>query len=153
MVSLSDIDGAITVAGLTEAGATLLSKRLIEMTLDLPWRDWDVGNLLCARPEKWQHSLIASRNAAPVGWAIASRKPAGIHLHHIVVAPEERSLGIGTMLLDELIRRSRPDVVSLKVHDSNMSAIRLYRRMGFTESPSVTGSYLELSYESTGADS
>jgi ribosomal protein S18 acetylase RimI-like enzyme len=57
------------------------------------------------------------------------------YIEHIAVAPEARGLGIGTKLLDHALRYTGKtpglSTTSLYVAASNVSAQRLYERMGF----------------------
>jgi threonine synthase len=52
------------------------------------------------------------------------------HLSYIAVGAEARGRGVGTMLLEEAIRRTAGDL-SLHVDTGNESAIRLYEKFGF----------------------
>lgn len=137
----TDPGGAgLRIEPLTEAVAERLADDLLAMTRDAEWDDWERGHLLSARPEKWQRSLLAVREGRPVGWAVVSATDEGAHLHHIVVAPGQRSAGVGARLMGELLARTAPGVLTLKVHPDNLAAARFYERLGFVEqAPSATG--------------
>lgn len=136
----ADTDARLSIEPLTEALAEQLADELLAMTRDVGWDDWEREQLLSARPEKWQRSLLAMRGGRPVGWAVVSATDAGAHLHHIVVAPQQRSSGVGARLMAELLARSAPGVLTLKVHPDNPAAARFYERLGFTEqAPSASG--------------
>jgi GNAT superfamily N-acetyltransferase len=131
----------VTIEVLTEARADELADQLIAMTNDLDWDDWGREHLLSPRDEKWERSLLAVRGPRPVAWAVVSRTGQGAHLHHIVVARAERSAGVGAFLLEEVIRRTRPGVLTLKVPPKNVAAARFYVRLGFDEQPVSSSGY------------
>ena len=75
-----------------------------------------VGAAVCV----WSYSTFAG-------------KPS-VNLHDFSVLPEAQGLGVGTALLGDLERRARERgcaKLTLEVHDSNESAMRLYARFGF----------------------
>lgn len=133
-------DADVRVEPLTEQAAERLADELLAMTRDAEWDDWEREHLLSQRPQKWQRSLLAVKAGRPVGWAVVSATDEGAHLHHIVVAPGERSAGVGRRLMLELLRRTAPGVLTLKVHPDNGDAARFYERLGFIEqAPSPSG--------------
>jgi len=70
-----------------------------------------------------------------VGFAVGLRQLDEVHVLDIAVAAAMRRRGIGHRLLTELIRQERADGadgVTLEVRRSNVAAIALYRRLGFT---------------------
>lgn len=87
---------------------------------------WTRENLLTDLPDKWQLSFAMW--PGPVGYAILSRKPSGVHLHHLAVREELRNQGLGSRMIAECLARG---VVTLKVHHANAGAIRLYQKHGF----------------------
>ena len=58
----------------------------------------------------------------------------------LTVAPEHRGRGLGAALTAGLTRAlaARYDVVALGVYPANTGAIRLYRRLGYTDSLALT---------------
>jgi ribosomal protein S18 acetylase RimI-like enzyme len=150
MGPVSGTDDDIVVEVLTEARAEQLADELLAMTADAAWDDWDRQNLLSGRPEKWALSLLALDDGRPVGWAIASRTADSVHLHHLVVAPQRRSAGIGSLLVQQLLRSSGPAPLTLKVHPGNEPAARFYRRLGFRETGAAPSGYLCFTSEATG---
>lgn len=141
MDPLTPSAGDVRIESLTHELATRLADELLAMTRDAAWDDWTREHLLSPRPEKWQRSLLAVRGTTPVGWAVVSRTDIGAHLHHIVVAPGDRSLGVGAQLVRELLRRTAPGTVTLKVHPDNEDAARFYRRLGFVEQEPAPSGY------------
>ncbi len=56
------------------------------------------------------------------------------HITNLAVHPEHRKMGLGEMMLSEMIRISREDGIlkhTLEVRASNEPAIGLYKKMGF----------------------
>jgi GNAT superfamily N-acetyltransferase len=61
-------------------------------------------------------------------------------LRLLAVAPEARGRGVGRALVDECIRRARRDgATALGLHTSRsmVTAVQLYRRMGFARAPEL----------------
>ena len=100
-------------------------------------------------PTPWSRSMFASELAKPssisigavetetdelVGYLIISRYVDAWHVMNVAVAPDRRSQGIATMLLERLFELTADDErrgYTLEVRVSNDSAIRLYERLGF----------------------
>jgi ribosomal protein S18 acetylase RimI-like enzyme len=61
------------------------------------------------------------------------------HLSRLAIAPAHRGRGLGTQFIEMLLREGKKTLgvtrSSLFVHTSNTSAIALYERLGFTQSP------------------
>ena len=61
------------------------------------------------------------------------------HLSRLAVAPDYRGRGLGTQLIETLLREGKKTLGvtqgSLFVHVTNTSATALYERLGFTRSP------------------
>lgn len=131
----------VQVEPLTRDRAEELADQLVAMVGDIEWDYWSREHLLAHRNEKWERSLLATRGGEPVGWAVVSRTEGGAHLHHLAVAKEARSNGIGALLMAEALRRTWPGVLTLKVHPDNDAAARFYMRMGFREKPGTGNGY------------
>lgn len=59
----------------------------------------------------------------------------GVFLNNLCVDPQMRNKGIGTQLVRRVIEQARKagkDHVMLQVADSNISAINIYKKLGFT---------------------
>jgi ribosomal-protein-alanine N-acetyltransferase len=100
-------------------------------------------------PTPWSRSMFAgeltksssvclgaydSDTDALVGYLIISRYVDAWHVMNVAVAPEYRSRGIATKLLEHLFERTAGDGrrgYTLEVRVSNNSAIRLYEKLGF----------------------
>lgn len=66
------------------------------------------------------------------------------HITNIAVHPGHRAKGIGSLLLDEMIRYAISkgiESLTLEVRASNHSALRLYRKKGFSEAGVRKGYY------------
>ena len=72
-----------------------------------------------------------------IGYAILSRPgPEHIHLHHLMIAAEERNVGYGTHMVAEMAARCRVagvDKLTLKTPQDNVDAIRFYGRFNFAK--------------------
>jgi GNAT superfamily N-acetyltransferase len=141
MNSASVAPGDVIIEPLTEDRARKLAVQLVALTSDSNGTDWEVVHLLTPLDEKWKRSLLATRRGCPVGYAVVSRTDHGAHLHLIVVARGERSAGVGSLLMGELLRCTRPGILTLKVHPDNESAVRFYLHLGFDEQPLSLNGY------------
>jgi ribosomal protein S18 acetylase RimI-like enzyme len=94
--------------------------------------------------EKAQRALIRSTvNGGDVSIIVANRRPVGwlqlqdaddaLYLHQLYIAPEYQGRGIGTRLIESILRRAREMAVPvhLWVVRNNDHARRLYQRLGF----------------------
>ncbi|MCX4028056.1 ribosomal protein S18-alanine N-acetyltransferase [Spartinivicinus marinus] len=71
-----------------------------------------------------------------IGHGVFSVAVGEAHLLNITVAPEFQGNGYGQILLSYFLSRARElaaEVMFLEVRSSNLSAIRLYKRIGFEE--------------------
>src|SRR4051794_8594 len=113
----------ISTATLTESLAREHVSGLLTLGLDLPWHSWTAEHLLADRPEKWSRSVVAwDAHGRPAGYAVASRRGDAVHLHHIVVRPDQRGQGIGRALTARIVAAARNDglaAVTLKVDVAN----------------------------------
>ncbi|MEM9291947.1 MAG: GNAT family N-acetyltransferase [Acidobacteriota bacterium] len=70
----------------------------------------------------------------PAGRLYVDRREEEIRLIDIALAPETRNRGIGGQLLEDLIAEARGRGVPVRIHvERNNPALRLYRRLGFTD--------------------
>ncbi len=65
-----------------------------------------------------------------VGYLLYEKQVDRLHIAHVAVRPDCRSLGIGRNLIRSLADRARC-YVTLHVRKSNLKAQRLYQRLGF----------------------
>lgn len=78
--------------------------------------------------------LAASIGDQLAGYLICSRYDDVWHLMNVAVDPSLRRRGVGTALLAEMLARAGlgRDRYTLEVRTSNLGAIKLYERFGFT---------------------
>ena len=110
---------------------------LIAVAADVPGEYWAAENFLAERPDKWRLSFGVWLDDRLIGYAILSRPgPEHIHLHHFMVAAEERNVGYGTHMVAEMAARCRvagADRLTLKTPQDNADAIRFYGRFNFAK--------------------
>lgn len=113
-------------------------KRVLEidrLSFPVPWPERSYRYELTENPAS--NLLVAERNGSVhrvVGfigcWLIADE----VHISTLAVHPSFRGLGIGRMLLEttlERCARNGAEIATLEVRVSNVTAINLYRKMGF----------------------
>jgi len=107
----------------------------IAIASDIPGEYWNAENFLLDLPEKWMLSLCARIGDKPVGYAIISRTASACaHLHHFMVASDQRGIGLGVDLLAHVKDRCESEGchgLSLKVARDNHRAQTFYRSHGF----------------------
>ncbi|MCD6171980.1 MAG: ribosomal protein S18-alanine N-acetyltransferase [Thermoplasmata archaeon] len=84
--------------------------------------------------------FVADENKKIVGYAIGDK-----HRHLIVsiaVHPEYRRNGIGTMLINEILKNME-DYAVLQVRKSNIDAIKFYKKNGFNEKNIIKYYYID----------
>ena len=78
--------------------------------------------------------FLVLQSGHPIGRAVVDASPAGLHLVDIAVRPEARRSGAATAILSALqahaLARRLP--LSLAVRHTNLAALRLYQKLGFT---------------------
>ena len=97
------------------------------------WEQWDARHL-------WGHRLVAQRLGEVVGWAALSpastrRCYIGVAENSVYVAREARGLGIGRMLLGELIAGADTTgiwMIQTSIFPENRPSLALHERCGFT---------------------
>lgn len=107
----------------------------LAIAADVPGEYWTHEHFRRDLPLKWDLSLAAWDAARPVGYAIVSAKAhSTAHLHHLMLAPDQRGGGLGRRLLEAAISRAKAHGrthFTLKVAAGN-PAHRFYSRAGFT---------------------
>lgn len=89
---------------------------------------------------------VAVEDAVVIGYGLLRGWDEGFAIPSLGIAihPSVRSSGLGTSLMEFLhvaARRRQADRIRLRVHAGNLSAARLYRRLGYSFEP-PTGDYL-----------
>ena len=109
---------------------------------DLSWDYWTNEHFLKELNNKWQLSFIVNYKNNLSGYAIASQKTdSSIHLHHIIINPIYRGLGIGKHMMNELYKRAithDATILTLKVPTINIEAIEFYKSNQFTIDETLT---------------
>jgi ribosomal protein S18 acetylase RimI-like enzyme len=85
--------------------------------------------------------LVVIMDAQIIGFAQLTLWSRAAEISDVVIAPAWRSRGIGTALITRLIDTAREmahDTVEIGVALSNPHALRLYRRLGFTDGRTLT---------------
>lgn len=104
---------------------------------DMLGEPWGQAQWLMDLPSKWDLSWVLLREARPIGFLIASRKERALHIHRFAVAVNERSKGLGMLLMASAAQRALEQGclnITLKVHHANAGATAFYTRLGFTPS-------------------
>ncbi len=71
-------------------------------------------------------------DGAPAGRLYLNYKPADVRIMDILLAPEYRGSGIGTVLLREILTKAAAAGQSVSIHvEQENPALRLYERLGF----------------------
>ena len=78
-------------------------------------------------------SYIVQADGIDAGWIVVSEAPEQLRLVEIMVLPECRDKGIGSVAIAEALRihQAKQKPVRLDVNPMNHGAIRLYERLGF----------------------
>lgn len=67
-----------------------------------------------------------------------------VHITNLSVVPDDRFLGIGRMLIEQVVlyaRQAAKDAITLEVRASNLPALNLYRKIGFEQVGRKVGYY------------
>ena len=97
-----------------------------------PWSRGSFADALASGYEAW----IMHRAGEPIGYSIVLNVLDESHLLDIGVVAAVQGQGFGRQFLDWLCERARQrgsDSFFLEVRPSNIAALRLYERFGFTE--------------------
>ena len=114
-------------------------------------------------PTPWSANLFRNEIASPIsrllvarvgcerggwvaGYLVYWRVADEIHLHNLAVRRDVRRQGIGSRLLDEVVRSSRPKGarwLTLEVRRSNHGAQRFYEKYGFSVRGARPGYYTD----------
>ena len=99
-----------------------------------PWESWDTSHLKSCR-------LIAHSDATIAGWtaltAVSSRCVyAGVAEVSVYICPKFKQLGVGTLLLDALIKASEQEgiwTLQSSMFLENKASIALHKKLDFRE--------------------
>ena len=126
---------AVTVDALTAADALACADLEAELFAgDDPWSARAFRSAVRARDTHYVAARVAGVLVGYAGLALLGpRAHPEAEVHTIAVTPAQQGAGIGSVLLDELLRvaDSRGGPVFLEVRTDNEAAIGLYRSRGF----------------------
>ena len=96
-----------------------------------PWSLDAVKSVL--QREDVVYKLVYDETKAPIGYFIAAALFEEAELYRIGVIPEQRGMGYGKKLMNELLKNcpQKTEKIFLEVRESNTAAIRLYESYGF----------------------
>ncbi len=97
-------------------------------------REWYEGEL--KRPEVCFIYVLRTADQPVAGFCAFWRVAEQIHINNLAIRPELRGRGLGSLLLQAVIAeagRLGASRATLEVRRSNLPAIRLYQRAGFSE--------------------
>ena len=104
-----------------------------------PYPSYFLSELARDNPETF---LVLTLNNEIVGYGVVDRWEDHDHLISIAVRPDSRRKGLGEALLVELEKRlSKGRPLRLEVRQSNLAAIHLYSKRGFTKTGLAEGYY------------
>ena len=93
--------------------------------------NWGEEQFLSELPDKWNLRLSVWDDK-PIAYTILSKKWVDrIHIHQFMVKAEYRSSGIGSLMLDGVLKKYLGEDISLKVHKDHEGAIKFYERHNF----------------------
>lgn len=127
-------DGEAVHAGIVALAGTLPGDTVVRTTAD------DFRQQFSQRPAL-VHGLIAERGGRPAGLCLwltyfSSWRGHGVYIQDLYVVPEERSSGLGRMLIARAAAdgaRAGGRFIRLAVDIANARAVPFYERLGFTE--------------------
>lgn len=77
---------------------------------------------------------IVLLDGAPAGRLYLHRRPKDVRIMDILLAPEYRGSGIGTVLLHDILENAAAAGQSVSIHvEQDNPALRLYERLGFRQ--------------------
>lgn len=79
------------------------------------------------------NTLVADSNGEILGYIVISKIQNEINIDNIAVRPDMRQKGIGSSLLEFVIKENPNSIFFLEVRPSNTPAINLYKKFGFKE--------------------
>ena len=112
---------------------------LEEASFDDPYPSYFLSELARDNPDTF---LVLTLNNEIVAYGVVDHWEDHDHLISIAVRPDSRRKGLGETLLVELEKRlSKERPMKLEVRQSNLAAIQLYSKRGFTKTGVAEGYY------------
>jgi RimJ/RimL family protein N-acetyltransferase len=110
-------------------------KSILKVAADQKEEYWILDHFLIEKPMKWQLSFGVWAKDKIIGYAILSKQNSQfVHIHHFMLHKDYRGQGLGTCMIDEVIKRSKAlnfNIITLKVHQNNRAAKIFYKKLGF----------------------
>ena len=133
---MSDNDTTLTIKSIGRHDILAHQKKFVAIASDVPGEYWSLEEFLLDLPAKWDLSFALWQDAQPIGYAILSQKSAPqVHLHHFMIARENRGQGFGARMVSEMTDRAQSigaNLLTLKVDKLNTAAHLFYSRNGFS---------------------
>ena len=112
---------------------------LEEASFNDPYPSYFLSELARDNPDTF---LVLTLNNEIIGYGVVDHWEDHDHLISIAVRPDRRRRGFGEALLLELEKRlSKERLLKLEVRQSNLAAIQLYSKRGFTKTGVAEGYY------------
>lgn len=95
---------------------------------------WQYDNFIIDLDGKWDNSYVFFENNEIAGYIICSIKDKeGLHIHRFAIRKEYQNRGIGSELINEMIKNVDKEVryLTLKVRTDNIVAKRFYEKNKF----------------------
>lgn len=109
---------------------------------------WNWADFLSCIENSGCEARVAHRGPVVVGFVIWEVRDGGLHIMNLAVGQDQRRLGIGTQLVNHVVRLvdpSRCRYVFLEVRERNLPAQLFYRRLGFQARRVLRGFYPDTS--------
>jgi hypothetical protein len=117
----------------------IATKELIEknidalMAIDKHYFDnegWKRDAFLSELPKKFDYSLLLMDNDTLVGYSIISGRDYGFHWHKLVLNKDYMNQGLGKKFFQKLMTMVDGEMISLKVHFTNVSTVIYHLKNG-----------------------
>ena len=96
------------------------------------------------------HATVAEDDSGLIGYQLSTGNPFGAHLARLGVRPEAQGMGIGRVLVNDLIRYltvQKIGKLSVNTQSDNEASLALYQKIGFVR----TGEYFPVLVHGTGS--
>lgn len=99
---------------------------------------WNKQQFMAELKLDFGNFIVLEANLEVIGYAVSWSVTDEVQLNNIVIKPEYRRKGMGTILLEHIqtdshTREPRPRNIILEVSNANHAAIQFYKKNGFIE--------------------
>jgi ribosomal-protein-alanine N-acetyltransferase len=111
------------------------------------WAAHALASMLTNRGTKCLVAKTSSSKAKAVGFLMYRISAQEVEILTVAVDPEKTSAGIGSALVEEMIRLcliDRLEEIFLEVDESNLPALKIYKRQGFRKVGERKGYYSDI---------